>query len=274
MLTKTMIQNSIDLIKLYLPNLWIYLSEEEFKTFLLKAFEHTKKYNGGTTKNNFIVTFFKLFEEHRTNNSQEIRTEFKYFNYLLGEFKKYGNNKEFKDLLIGALYNFESNNFHHSLGEIAVCLDLCRKSNFQDYEQTFENGKSIDFVFSNDQGELKYIDVVTIDYNKERYEKDNFQAFFDNRLKSKFESKSVGLELDFKRKIHVFPIISGITIEIIKEQSEYLKNIKMSTLEENGFQSIEPRVFGNVQGTFFNLFTIDEIVNPEEIKKNYSQHSR
>ena len=116
------------------------------------------------------------------------------------------------------------------------------------------------------------IDVLTIDYNKDKYEKEKFKAFFDGRLRVKFENKSKDLDSDMKNKIFIFPILSGCTTEIITEQSEYLKNVSSSTIEKDGFQTFPPRAFGNVQGTFFSLFTIDEIINPEIIRKNYSQH--
>ncbi|WP_422082022.1 hypothetical protein [Ulvibacterium sp.] len=272
MLTKTMIRSSIEIINLYLPNLWKYLNEAEFKTFLSKAFEHTEKHNGGTPNNNFIVTFFELVKEHNTNNSRIIRNEFGYFNHLLGEFEKFGNRREFKNLLVAALYNFERNNFHHTLGEIAACLDLSLNHAFQKYERRLENQKSIDFEFVRENGDTILVDVLTIDYNKSRYEKEKFKIFLDGRLDTKFNEKSKDLDLELKRKIFVFPILSGFTIDIIKEQSDYLKNVSNSTIEENGFQTYAPKAFGNVQGTFFSLFTIDEIINPELIRKNYSQH--
>ncbi|WP_179019404.1 hypothetical protein [Winogradskyella forsetii] len=229
--------------------------------------------NGGTPNNNFIVTFFSLLKEHKSNNSNEIRNEFGYFNYLLGEFAKYENKKEFKNLLLGVLYNFKSNNFHHTLGEIAVCLDLNLKFKFEKYERILGNEKSIDFEFIDDNGKSMLIDVLTIDYKKERYEKEKFKNFLDGRLREKFEDKSKKLDSEIKSKVFVFPILSGFTNEIIKEQSEYLKKVNNSTIEVDGFQTFPPRAFGNVQGTFFSLFTIDEIIDPEKIKKNYSQHS-
>ena len=140
-----MIEKSIGLIKTYCPNLFLFLNEREFTTFLSKAIELTEKNNGRTPNNNFIVTFFKLLNEHKSNKSNEIRNEFGYFNYLLGEFAKYENKKEFKNLLLGVLYNFKSNNFHHTLGEIAVCLDLSLKHKFEKYERILDNQKSIDF---------------------------------------------------------------------------------------------------------------------------------
>ncbi|MEP5341025.1 MAG: hypothetical protein ABJL44_00975 [Algibacter sp.] len=273
MLTKTMIDNSIGLIKTYCPNLFLFLNEKEFTTFLSKAIEHTEKNNGGTPNDNFIVTFFKLLNEHKSNESNEIRNEFGYFNYLLGEFDKYENKKEFKNLLLGVLYNFKSNNFHHTLGEIAACLDLNLKHKFKKYERILDNQKSIDFEFIDGNGKLMLIDVLTIDYKKERYEKEKFKVFLDGRLRAKFENKSKDLDSDTKNKIFIFPILSGFTIEIIKEQSEYLRNVSNLTIEKDGFQTFPPKAFGNVQGTFFSLFTIDEIIDPKKIKKNYSQHN-
>lgn len=267
-----MIENSIGLINKYCPNLFLFINEKEFKTFLSKAIEHTEKNNDGTPNNNFIVTFFKLINEHKSNQSNEIRNEFAYFNYLLGEFAIYENKKEFKNLLLGVLYNFKSNNFHHTLGEIAVCLDLSLKHKFEKYERILENQKSLDFEFINANGKSILIDVLTIDYNKDKYEKEKFKDFLDGRLRAKFEDKSKDLDLDTKNVIFVFPILSGCTIEIIREQSEYLKNVSNSTIEKDGFQTFPPRVFGNAQGTFFSLFKIDEIINPEIIRNKYSQY--
>ena len=146
------------------------------------------------------------------------------------------------------------------------------KHKFEKYERILENQKSLDFEFINADGESMLIDVLTIDYNKDKYEKEKFKAFFDGRLRVKFENKSKDLDSDMKNKIFIFPILSGCTTEIITEQSEYLKNVSSSTIEKDGFQTFPPRAFGNVQGTFFSLFTIDEIINPEIIRKNYSQH--
>lgn len=272
MLTKTMIENSIGLIKMYCPNLFLYLKEKEFISFLSNAIKYTNKNGGGTTSNNFIVTFFELIKEHNNNNSNIVRSEFSYFNYLLGEFQKYGSKKEFKNLLIGAINNFKQNNFHHALGEIAVCLNCSLKNNFEKYERELINNKSIDLEFTNVNKETILVEVLTIDYLKSKYEKENFKTFLDGRLRNKFKDKTKDLELNFKRKIKVFPVLNGFTIEIIKEQSEYLKNVSNSTIEKDGFQTYQPRAFGNIQGTFFNLFTIDEIIDPEKIKKNYSQH--
>lgn len=266
MITDTMIANGIGLMKMYLPNLFEFISENEFEQYLRKSYNHSEEHGGGTPYNNFLVTFFKLIEEHYTNSSSEIRNEFGYFNFLLGKFKEYGNARDFKNLILSSLNNFKANNFKHILGEIAACVDLSNKGKFIKYERVLENGKSLDFHFQMENQDF-YIDVVNIDFDASKYEKENFQKFLDGRLLQKFESKSINLSDETKTQIVIYPILYGFTVEIIKEQEEYLKAIHLSRFPKVGFQSFEPKCFGNIQGTFFNLFSIDEIVNFEKYYK-------
>lgn len=58
---------------------------------------------------------------------------------------------------------------------------------------------------------------MTIDYNKEKYEKDKIKKFIDKSLKDKFDDKTQDLNLNDKDKIFLYPILSGFTIEIIKK---------------------------------------------------------
>lgn len=262
MITDTMIANGIGLMKMYLPNLFEFISEKEFEQYLRKSYNHSEEHGGGTPYNNFSVTFFKLIEEHRFNSSSEIRNEFGYFNFLLGKFKEFGNAKDFKNLIISTLNNFKANNFKHILGEIAAYVDFTNKATFVKYEKVLDNGKSLDFHFEEGKQDF-YIDVVNIDFEASKYEKENFQKFLDGRLLQKFESKSINLCDEAKTHIVIYPILYGFTVEIIKEQVEYLKSIHLSKFSKNGFQSLEPKCFGNIHGTFFNLFSIDEIVNFE-----------
>jgi hypothetical protein len=263
MITETIITNGIGIMKIYLPNLFEFISEKEFEQYLRKSYNHTEELGGGTPYNNFLVTFFRLIEEHKTNSSLDIRNEFGYFNFLLGKFKEIGKSKNFKDLILATINNFEVNNFKHILGEIAACVDFNNKAKFVKYESILKNGKSLDLHFEMENHDF-YIDVVSIDFDLSKYEKENFQKFLDGRLLQKFECKSVNLEDEVKMHIIIYPILYGFTVEIIKEQEEYLKSIHHSRFSKNGFQSFEPKCFGNIQGTFFNLFTIDEIVNFEK----------
>ncbi|NKI26561.1 hypothetical protein HCG49_08295 [Arenibacter sp. 6A1] len=265
MLSEIRIKNSLGIVNLYFKNLFEYLSEKEFLTFIEKGFEFMDKNNGLNTKTNFITSFNNLLLEHQFNNSNIIRNEFSYFNYLLGEFKSYGEFKDFKDLIKASLFNFEKHSFHHVLGEIATCLILSEKYAFKKYEKELVNKRSIDFEFLNRQNETIYIDVKTIDYNISKYEKEKFSDFLNSRLKQYYEDKTEKLDFETKKKIFIFPIISGLNLEIIKENQEYLNTIyESSTLEIDKFQSFSPRIFGNIQDTFFRLFSINEIINPEK----------
>ncbi len=256
-----MITTGINVIKTYLPNIFLFLTEKDFEIFLRKSYEHTGGI--GTAKNNFIVTFFMLIEEIKQNKSEDVRNEFGYFNFLLGKFSEIGINKKFKELIIASLNNFSANNFKHILGEIAACLSINSKAEFVKYEKKFENGKSLDFQFKMDNHDF-YIDVVNIDFDAKKYEKENFQKFLDGRLLHKFEDKSKNLSDEVKSQIIIYPILYGFSVEIIKEQEEYLKSIRLAKYHKKGFQSYEPKFFANIQGTFFKLFTIDEIANFEK----------
>lgn len=259
MITDTIIKNSIGLIRMYLPNLLQVLTEKEFENFIRVSYDFTEKNGGGTKRDSFIVTFFKLVEEHQKNNSNEIRNEFGYFNYLIGEFIKLGKAKAFKDLIISSLNDFSQNRFIHILGEIAACLDLSSHLVLQKYEQELVNRKQADFFLLDKQGKEIYVDVVTIEFDKNKYQQEKFSKFIDGRLQQKFEKKTLNLPLVEKQKMYIYPILYGFTVEIIKQNASYLRSIENFKLPEQSFQSFSPRAFGNIQGTFFNLFTIEEI---------------
>lgn len=264
MLSEIRKKNSLGLIEKYCENLFDYISKKDFLIFIKNAVEFVKENNGKELNGNFISSFIELMLEHKLNNSEIIRNEFGYFNYLLGEFKKYGDFKDFKNLVKASIYNFDKNSFHHSLGEIAVCLTLSEKYNFKKYERKLQENKSIDFEFEIEKNNSIYVEVKTIDYNKNKYEKKGFPNFVNNRLKQYFDDKTKKLDSNIKRKIYIYPIFYGITVEIVKENKEYLERIYNSSIENEGFQSFSPRVFANIQGTFFRLFSIKEIVNPEK----------
>ncbi len=259
------------LMKHYLPNLFHYLTENEFQELLNQLYQHSLRSDSPITVRGFGSSFFKLIEELRTNEGNQVKNEFKYFNYLLGEFLKFGNHKEFKNLLRGHLFNLKVNNFHHALGEVAICLELVQMSQLIKYEFPLPNGNNADFEFSLNEDCSVYIDVYTIDYKKSKYEKQNFEKFLDKRIFDKYHSKTQGLSQELKRKIYVYPILSGFSPEIIKEQGDYLYDICNSSLERNNYQSFSPKAFGNIQGTFFNLFSLEEIMNPDLIIAKYGK---
>ena len=55
MITETMITNGIGMMKMYLPNLFEFISEKEFEQYLRKSYDHSEEHGGGTLYNNFLV---------------------------------------------------------------------------------------------------------------------------------------------------------------------------------------------------------------------------
>lgn len=258
-LTERMILNGLGIMKLYLPNLFEYISDKDFEKYLRGAFKYSKD-NQDAIINNFSISFLSLVKEHKLNKSFVVRNEFGYFNYLIGQAYQFENVKEFKSLIISSINNPVSNNFKHILGEIAACIDINDNLKFIKYEKKLENGKSIDFHFHSENNDL-YVDVLNIDIDSAKYEKESFQKFLNQRLLQKFENKSNLLTVEIKNQIIVFPILYGLTAKIIHEQAEYLKSIQYTKFDKDKFQSYSPKCFGNIQGTFFKLFSIDELVN-------------
>lgn len=260
MLTKTMIDNSEKLFQLYIPNLLSLLSESEFLSFLEKSYSFVTLNDGKIRNSNFLATFLMLIQEVANNDSEEIRNELGYFNHLLGEFAKVQKNKEFRNLVLSVINNFDKNDFKNVLGEIAVCLTLSQKSELLKYERVLENNKSIDFEFKDINGEIFLVDVLNIEYNSAKYEKGKpFEKFICGRLETKFNEKSINLNEESKKRLVIFPIIYGLTIEIVRENEAFLTTISKNRFPKDGFNSFNPMSFAKVQGTYFSLFTMEEI---------------
>ncbi|MGH2664847.1 hypothetical protein [Flavobacterium sp.] len=258
------INQSIAIIKLYCPNLLEFISEKEFGEFIRKSINHTSQNGGGTTNNNFLVTFFRLVGEHSTNESEITRTEFKYFNYVLGKFLKLGKNKAFKDLLIGVIFNFEQSSFKNILGEIGAGLTLSTIFKLNKYEKSLSNGKSVDFEFIDNSNNIILVEVLNIEFDSKRYHNPQlFQKFICGRLQQKFNDKTLNLDDTEKAKLYIFPVLHGFTIEIIRENADFLNNLYKREFKEIGFNSCMPRVFINIQGTYFDFFTTKQISNHE-----------
>lgn len=250
-----MIENSRKLFQSYIPNLLITISEKEFLEFLNKAYSFTILNDGKFSNSNFISTFFMLIEEVKNGESQEVRNEFGYFNFLLGEFLKFGKNKEFKNLVLSVI-----NNFKNVLGEIAACLVLSQNSVLLKYEKILENKKSIDFEFKDVNGNVFLIDVLNFNYDLTRYQKgEPFEKFICGRLKSKFDEKSENLNFEEKNRLIIFPIIYGLTIEIVRDNEAFLTTLLEKRYLVDGFNCFNPMVFAKVQGTYFNLFTMKDV---------------
>ncbi|MGB5821440.1 MAG: hypothetical protein WBG90_18295 [Saonia sp.] len=255
---ETVYKAALGIVYQYIPNMLKVITEKDFKNFILKSIEHTNiDGRGGTPNLNFIASFFMLIEASRTGKNDIIIKEFEYFNYLLGEFIKLNSNqKEFKNLVMASLMNFNKEAaFLEVLGEVGACLSLARENIFEKYEYSLPNNKSIDLKFETKFG-VRLVEVSNIQYKAEKYEgSDSFKVFMHRRLKTKFEEKSKGLDKEYMDLIFIYPIIHGISNEIIKDNHDLLKNLN----ENTEFNCYEPCFFGNIQGTFFKLFSVDEV---------------
>ncbi|MCC9020422.1 hypothetical protein [Flavobacterium lipolyticum] len=264
MLTKNMIDNCKKLFQLYIPNLLTYYTEKDFLTLLENLYSFTLLNDGKTANSNFVATFLMLVEEVKNNSSHELRNELGYFNYLLGQFEKVKKNKEFKNLVKGVINNFEKNDFKNVLAEIAVCLHLSTRAELVKYERVLQNKKSIDFEFKDDGNNLFLVEVYNIDYNSTKYEIGKpFEKFICERLEKKFNDKSANLDNDLKSRLLIFPVIHGLTIDIVRENKLFLTTLNKKRFYENGFNSFNPMSFAKVQGTYFDLFTMEEIAEGE-----------
>jgi hypothetical protein len=268
MLNETIIEYSKKLFQLYIPNLFSLLTNNEFLNFIENSYAFTILNDGKTANTNFLATFLMLFDEEAKNDSQEIRNELGYFNFLLGEFAKIEKNKEFKNLVLSVVNNFEKNDFKNVLGEIAVCLVLSNNFELIKYESVQQNNKSIDFEFKDADGKKFLVEVLNIEYNSRKYEKGNpFEKFICGRLEEKYKEKTKDLSDNDKSRILIFPIIHGFSIEIVCENILFLTTINKKHFQKDRFNSCNPMSFAKVQGTYFDLFTMKEIAEGE-LKRN------
>ncbi|MFS4467531.1 hypothetical protein [Maribacter sp. 2210JD10-5] len=261
-------QNTLSILKTYVPNLLIYLSETEIESFIDKSLDFTNGKEVAKMNGNFLVSFFLLVREHKENKSSVIRNEFEYMNYLLGKFNEVNpNSRAFKNFLIAVIYDFRQNGFLHALGEISACLTLldydCK---FSTYEKKITNGKSIDFEFIKKDGNPILFDVVTINFDSSKYENPKgLQSLVCKRISDKFNNKTDSLEESDKENIYIFPIFSGLTIDIIKENKMFLNNID-SDVCPSKFNCFEAHIFANLDSQYFNLFTTNEIIELDKKK--------
>lgn len=261
-------KNALNILKTYVPNLLIYLTETEIQTFIDKSLHFTNGEEVTKMNGNFLVSFFLLVKEHKENKSSIIRNEFEYMNHLLGKFNEINpNSKAFKNFILAVVYDFRQNGLLHALGEISACLILLNYDcKFSTYEKKISNGKSIDFEFIKKDGNPLLFDVVTINFDSSKYENPKgLESLICKRISDKFNSKTKGLEDKEKHNIYIFPIFSGLTIEIIKENKTFLNNI------DNGiclskFNCFQGHVHANLDNQYFYLFTTNEIIEIEEKK--------
>ena len=204
-----------------------------------------------------------LVHEHKFQNENVVRKEFEYFNILLGEFSKIApNKKKFKGLLLSAIFNYDQNSFLNAISEIAVCIELTKTNEFLNYEKKMNNGKNIDFEFLNNKtNEEFYVEVFSIHFNPLKYEDPRgFKSKINKNIKDKFDLKTIGLSNNLKQKVFIFPVIHYLTIPIVKENVEFLNEIKTSNSNDLSYNSFTPKFFGSI-GTSYSLLSVEEILN-------------
>ena len=190
-------------------------------------------------------------------------------NYLLGRFNTVNpNSRTFKNFLLSVIYDFRQNGFLHAIGEISACLTLldydCK---FSRYEIKISNGKSIDFEFIKKDGTPILFDVVTIHFDSSKYESsEGLERLVCKRISDKFNSKTNNLDKNEKYNIYIFPIFSGLTIDIIHENQSFLNNIDGGTCLSK-FNCFQAHMFANQGGQYFDLFNTNEIIELNK-KKN------
>ncbi|PKV51908.1 hypothetical protein ATE84_4008 [Aquimarina sp. MAR_2010_214] len=227
--------NGLEIIKLYIPNLLLYLTKREIEDFIEKGYNYSLTIEEGTHINNFLGLFLQLVKSHFGKGSEIFLNEIKIFDYLIGKFHSVvGENKGFKSLLLGNINDFKQNNFLNSLSEIAALLELTKQYSFLNYEAPLPNGKTIDFQLKNIKtGKEILIDVVSIYFDPLRYEnKKGIRKFINHRINTKYDSKVNGLGKSHKSDIYIFPVyhdVSGLhkkSQAILESNKKFLLSIK------------------------------------------------
>jgi hypothetical protein len=251
--------NSLDLFKIYIPNLFLYLEDVEIEKYIDNSIKMTLERDGEKSNANFLKSFFMLANEHKKNNENTIRNEFLYFNSLLGDFYKIiPSRKKFRGLLLSSIFDYNQNSILNAMSEIAVCIEQSKTNRFVAYERKISNGKYIDFEFSNiETGEITHVDVVSIHFNPKKYEnREGFKSVILKRITDKFNSKTIELIDNEKCKIYIYPIIHYLELKIIKKNISFIKTIGNS--KKYSFNSFTPMFFGSIEKSY-KLLSIDEI---------------
>ncbi len=260
-------KNGVAIIKKYIPNLFFYLTEREVESFIEKGYKFTSTIKEGTPLNNFLGLFLQLVMSHAGQGSHITIREFGIFNLLIGEFyATIGENRSFKNLLLGNINDFKQNNFLNSLSEIAALIELTKHHSFNEYEASLQNGKSIDFHLKDlKTGKSIFVDVVSIYFDPSRYEnKKGFKKFIKHRIHSKYNSKVQGLKKLRKSNIYIFPIyhdISGLhekSQAILESNKKFLTSIKRGNCILLRNKTFEIHFFVNLNFEKYNLVSAKE----------------
>jgi hypothetical protein len=217
---ETIIKNSLGLINTYCPNIFRFITETEFTEFIKKAYLFTEENDGIERKANFLSSFLELSKEHSLNNSNQIRTEYGTLNYLLEEGVKRNLGRKFKDLVKSSILNFSDQAILDVMGELGACIALSDSYRLQNYEHRLQNGKYIDFVFTNQSSNI-FVEILNVKINIDRYEKIGFISFMKKRVIDKYNDKVQNLPTIEKENIYILPVLHGLNQNVIQEQYQY-----------------------------------------------------
>jgi hypothetical protein len=239
---ETITTNSIGLIKLYCPNLFRFITEAEFSDFIRKSYQFVEENEGKEKRANFLSSLLELSIEHVENNSKQIRIEYVTLNVLLTEgiFNQFG--KKLKGLIKGSILNFSDQLILDVMGELGACSALSSKFYFENYEHILSNGKSIDFVFSQQKNHM-FIEILNIKIDASKYQEKDFNLFLSKRVLDKYRTKTKGLPLEEKEKVCIFPVLHGATLTLIQEQKQILSNFIDYMKNEYEIKSFSPFTF-------------------------------
>ena len=106
-----------------------------------------------------------------------------------------------------------------------------------------------------------FIEVFTIHFDSNKYEdSEGLKTFLCKRISDKFTNKTKDLPEKEKELVYVFPILSGLTPEIIIENKKILKNIDNLRNCGSKINCISPHIFGNLEYEYYDIFSIEEIL--------------
>ncbi len=251
--------NSVHLLRTHLPKLFDFINDKDLYDYIDSSLKFSKQRDGQRINANFSKILLDLATEVKVNNRWTIRNEMYYINSLFDQFVQLEESRSnFKNLIKSALFNHNDQNFLNVIGELGACYDLCRKYQYLGYEIPLNNGYSIDFKFGKRDGDYILVEILNSQYDPSKYEdNDSFERLIIHRLTKKItEKKILILDKEIIDRIYIFPIIHGITPEIIKANHEFLNSIEKNDL--NGVKCINPKYFGSI-GKKYSLLSTEEI---------------
>lgn len=261
MVTQTALDNFNFLLNIYCPNLFQIITRSEFDEFIHKSFQFGLINDGQEINQNFLTSIMKLKDMHKKQVNLQHKYEFDHLNILLGQAIQNNLGKKFKNLLKGSLLNFKNQSILDIMGEISCCVYLSHKFNFEQYEHSIGNNKTIDFKFSKNGRDI-LVEVSNTKPDLNKYEKSRFKDFLIRRVVKKYEEKTKDLNNLEKDNIYIFPVLHGLRPFIIREQRDVLRNFSQSVKSEYNINSFNQYSFCQYENGVFDFLESHKIKFP------------